>query len=103
MEHLNQELEQYIRIFTNQRQDNWDELLPLTEFSYNNHVHSATKHTPFMLDTGRNPRMGFEPNVEPSWNETTNEFVERMKSTLEEAKSALRKSKDDMARYYNHR
>ena len=47
--------------------------------------------------------MGFEPGVEPSKNETANEFVERMKSTLEEAKSAIQKSKDDMARYYDRR
>src|SRR5215471_1786147 len=102
-ERLNQELEQYIWIFTNQRQDNWDELLPLTEFSYNNHVHSATKHTPFMLDTGQNPRMGFEPKVEPPQNKTANDFVDQMKSALDEAKSALQKSKDDMAQYYNRR
>jgi hypothetical protein len=102
-ERLNQELEQYIRLFVNERQDNWDELLPLSEFAYNNHVHSATQHTPFLLDTGRHPRMGFEPTAEPSWKEEANQFVDRMKSTLEEAKSALRKSKDEMTRYYNRR
>ena len=102
-ERLNQELEQYVRLFTNERQDNWDELLPLAEFSYNNHIHSATQHTPFILDTGRHPRMGFEPNAEPSPKETANEFVDRMKSTLDEARAALQKSKDDMARYYNRR
>jgi len=32
-----------------------------------------------------------------------NEFTDRMKNTLEEAKSALAKAKDDMARYYNQR
>ena len=32
-----------------------------------------------------------------------NEFTEQMQSTLEEAKSALAKSKDDMARYYDQR
>jgi hypothetical protein len=102
-ERLNQELEQYIRLFVNERQDNWDELLPLAEFSYNNHIHSTTQHTPFVLDTGRNPWMGFEPDLEPSRVESVNEFVDRMKSTLEEAKAALRKAKDDMARYYNRR
>jgi hypothetical protein len=45
--------------------------------------------------------MGFELNVEPSRNEAVNEFVDQMKSTLEEVKSALQKSKDDMMRYYN--
>ena len=47
--------------------------------------------------------MGFEPNQHPSWVELVNEFTERMRNTLEEAKAALVKSKDDMARYYNQR
>jgi hypothetical protein len=47
--------------------------------------------------------MGFEPSQEPSQKETVNKFVSRMKSTLEEAKSALWKSKDDMAHYYDRR
>ena len=51
MERVNQELEQYLRLFVNERQDDWDKLLPLAEFQYNNHVHSATQQTPFMLDT----------------------------------------------------
>jgi transposase InsO family protein len=37
---INQELEGYLCIFTSRRQDNWDNLLPLGEFSHNNHVHS---------------------------------------------------------------
>ncbi|GLB41115.1 putative retrotransposable element tf2 155 kda protein type 1-like [Lyophyllum shimeji] len=102
-ERVNQELEQYLRVFCNERQDDWDDLLPEAEFQYNNHVHSATKFTPFMLDTGRNPRMGFEPRPLNSNNETANEFFKRMKLAQEEAKAALAKAKDDMARYYDQR
>jgi len=40
-EWVNQELEQYLRLFTNQRQDDWVGLLPFTEFQYNNQVHSS--------------------------------------------------------------
>ena len=47
--------------------------------------------------------MGFEPHQPPSKVEVVNEFTDRMKSALEEAKSALSKAKDDMARYYNWR
>jgi hypothetical protein len=54
-----------------------------------------------MLDTGQNPRMGFEPNLTESRVETVNKFKERMERSLEEAKLALSKAKDDMARYYN--
>ena len=55
-EQVNQELEQYLCLFVNECQDDWDDLLPLTEFQYNNHIHLATQQTPFMLDTGRHPR-----------------------------------------------
>ena len=102
-EKVNQELEQYLRFFINEQQDNWDDLLPLAEFQYNNHIHSATQQTPFMLDTGRHPRMGFEPCQTDLQVETVNEFKDQMEKSLEEAKSALAKEKDDMARYYNQR
>jgi hypothetical protein len=45
--------------------------------------------------------MGFEPDQRPSKLEAVNEFIDQMKLTLDEARAALAKSKDDMARYYN--
>jgi hypothetical protein len=60
-ERVNQVLEGYLCIFTSRRQDDWDDLLPTGEFQYNNTVHSSTQQTPFMVDTGRHPRIGFEP------------------------------------------
>jgi len=102
-EWVNQELEQYLRLFTNQRQDDWVGLLPFAEFQYNNQVHSSTQHPPFLLDTGRVPQMGFEPDQPRSLMESVNEFRDRMTDTLEEAKAALAKSKDDMALYYNRK
>jgi len=54
-ERVNQELEQYTDCFVNERQNDWCELLPLAEFQYNNHVHSATQNIPFLLDTDGYP------------------------------------------------
>src|SRR5882757_870584 len=102
-ERVNQELEQYLRVFVNERQDDWDELLPMAEFQYNNHIHSSTQQTLFLLDTGQHPHMGFEPTQSPSHLETVNEFTDQMHSALTEAKSALTKAQDDMSRYYNRR
>jgi len=45
--------------------------------------------------------MGFEPHQPRSCVEAVNEFMDRMKDTLKEAKSALAKAKDNMAWYYN--
>jgi len=47
--------------------------------------------------------MGFEPSQAPSGLETVNEFTERMKSAMEEAKSAICKTQEDMMQYYNQR
>jgi len=40
--------------------------------------------------------MGFEPHQPPSCFKAVNEFTDQMKNTLEEAKSALAKAKDDL-------
>jgi transposase InsO family protein len=92
MECVNQELEQYLRVFVNERQDDWDELLPMAEFQYNNHIHSGTQQTPFLLDIGWHRHMGFEPTQSSSHLETVNEFTDPMQSTLTEAKSVLAKA-----------
>jgi len=100
---VNQELDQYLWLFVNERQDDWYDLLPMAEFQHNNHVHSATQQPLFLLDTRRLPRMGFEPQQNPSGLETVNEFMERMKTAIEEAKSAIRKAQDNMKKYYDRR
>jgi hypothetical protein len=84
-ERINKELEEYLCIFTSQQQDDWDELLPLRKFSHNNHVHLSAQQTPFMVDTGRHPRMGFEPQQPHSKLESVNEFADRIALGIEEA------------------
>ena len=46
-EQVNQELEQYLRIFCNFQADNWAQLLPFMEFAHNAQSHSATGKSPF--------------------------------------------------------
>jgi len=45
--------------------------------------------------------MGFEPQQNPSSLETVNKFTERMRTAIDEAKSAIYKAQDDMKRYYD--
>jgi len=100
-EHVNQKLDQYLWLFVNEWQDDWYNLLPMAEFQHNNHVHSTTQQPPFLLNTGHIPRMGFEPRQNHSDLETVNEFTERMRIAIEEAKSAICKAQEDMKRYYD--
>ena len=100
-ERVNQELDQYLWLFVNKQQDDWYDLLPMVEFQHNNHVHSTTQQTLFLLDTGRLPCMGLEPQQNSSGLETVNEFMERMRTAIEEAKSAICKAQNNMKRYYD--
>jgi len=56
-ERVNRVLEEYLRHYVSPSHDNWDELLPLAEFAYNNSVHEAVRETPFFLNSGVHPRL----------------------------------------------
>jgi hypothetical protein len=99
-ERINQEVKQYLQIFVNDRQDNWADWLALAEFSYNNRVSSSTRVTPFMADTGRNPQMGVEPNIETRV-VGVEEFVTQMQALQVECQAALKQAANDMARFYD--
>jgi len=45
--------------------------------------------------------MGFKLRQNPLGLEIVNEFIERMKSAIEEAKSMICKVQEDMTQYYN--
>jgi len=57
-ERVNQELEQYLRMFIDHRQEQWPEWLGTVEFVYNNKVYSSTRMSPFKANYGQDPRMG---------------------------------------------
>jgi len=59
-ERINQELEQYLRVFIDHRQEQWLDWLGMVEFAYNNKIHAATKTLPFKANYGQDLRMGFE-------------------------------------------
>ncbi|GAA6045532.1 hypothetical protein JCM8097_003958 [Rhodosporidiobolus ruineniae] len=66
-ERLNQTLEQYLRMFVNYQQDDWQDLLPLAQFVYNDTTHSAIKCTPFFANYGYHPtfQVKFNPTDSP--------------------------------------
>ena len=59
-ERVNQELEQYLRMFIDHRQEQWPDWLGTAEFAYNNKTHSSTKVLPFKANYRQDPRMGLE-------------------------------------------
>jgi len=101
-ERVNQELEQYLRMFIDHRQEQWPEWLGTAEFAYNNKMHSSTQTSPFKANYGQDPRMGFEGRKKGKY-AGAEKFIEKMKEIQKEAKAALRKAQEDMKKYANRK
>jgi len=84
-------------MYVNHRQNNWAEWLATAEFAFHNKVHTATKSSPFQVNYGREPRMGFDIRKKEK-NEKVEEFVKEMKERHEEARVALVRSQEEMKR-----
>jgi len=88
-ERMNQELEQYLRMFVDYRQTNWPEWLGncrifhiIIKFKNQLKYHHST------LTTGFNPQMGFEPQRDIKV-QAVEEFVKELRKIQEEAGSCI--------------
>jgi len=88
---INQELEQYLRVFIDHRQEQWPDWLGIAEFAYNNKIYKATKISLFKVNYGQDSRMGFEGRRKGKY-EAAGKFMERIKKIQEEAKAACYES-----------
>jgi hypothetical protein len=99
-ERVNQEVEQYLRLFTSWRQDDWVKFLPTAEFALNSRVHSATGKSPFMLLYGYTPELHVP--LRPQGNlPAAEDRLRALKEVQEDARSALQLSKDSMKVFYD--
>ncbi|XP_073418731.1 uncharacterized protein [Dendrobates tinctorius] len=99
-ERTNQTLEQYLRCFICHLQDDWVDLLPLAEFSYNNSQSASTKLSPFYAN------LGYHPNILPRFPIDTplpavadritslQQNLDLLKRNLESAQDRYKKSAD---------
>jgi len=98
MERINQELEQYLRVFIDHRQEQWPDWLGTVEFAYNNKIHVATKNSLFKVNYGQDLRIGFEGRRKGKY-EVARKFVEKIRKIQEEAKVALGKVQEEMKKF----
>jgi len=101
-ERVNQELEQYLRMFIDHQQEQWPDWLGMAEFTYNNKAHLSTKTLPFKANYGQDPRMGFEVRKKGKY-EGAEKFVVKMKEIQKEAKAALGKAQEEMKKYVDRK
>jgi len=97
-ERVNQELEQYLRMFINHRQEQWPDWLGTVEFAYNNKVHSSTKILSFKANYRQDPRIGFEMRRKRKY-KGAKKFVTKIREIQEEAKVVLGKAQEEIKKY----
>ena len=88
MERMNQELEQYLRMFIDHCQEQWPDWLATVEFAYNNKVQTSTKVLLFKANNRQDLCMRFEIRKKGKF-ERAEEFVKRIKEVYEEVEVAL--------------
>lgn len=100
---VNQWIEQYLRCYSNYKQDNWYQLLPIAEYVYNNTPHTSAGNSPFFLNYGYHPRSFFEPTIGKDLHfratQFTTDLTDLHKALREELQSAI----EAQARYANKR
>ena len=83
IEWMNQDLQQYLRLFTAENPDKWADWLPIAQLSYNAKKQASTKKSPFEITCSYVPRMGIKQCVSkaPSANELANEMAKILEET----------------------
>src|SRR5467141_471993 len=94
-EQTNQTLEQYLRVYCNYQQDNWSELLPLAEFTYNNTPSATTSITPFLANKGYHPNLTVNPE-----HDLTSAHAHDFVTNLDELHQELRQHIAEAQRQY---
>ena len=91
IERINWDLQQYLCIFTSEKQNEWVSWLPLTQFSYNTKKQLSIEKSPFEVTWSYQPKMAFEQRATKA--PAAEELTKQMKETLEQTKENIEKAK----------
>ncbi|GJJ75505.1 hypothetical protein EMPS_07863 [Entomortierella parvispora] len=101
---MNKTLKTMLRAFIDNKQSNWDQLLPSLEFAYNNAVNASTGYSPFFLNSGQHPRLPTALLGKPNSSvPTVDTFLTEQATTLALAQDALQRAQDHQEQQANKR
>ena len=102
-ERANQDIEIFLRLYTNENQNDWDEILPMAEFTDNNAVANAISLILFFLNHGFHPRISIGPDPtnykiirERLQSQNTEDIVQRMDEVLTYVRANAEKAQTRM-------
>lgn len=99
VERINAVLEDYLRHFVSERQNDWVQWLSLAEFAFNNSASSSTGLSPFFANFGFHPR--FDNTIGASLVPKADIFVEHLQVIQEHLQVQLVLAKDRQKKFYD--
>ena len=99
MEQLNCEINQYLRTYVNDQQNDWAKWIKIAQFVWNNTVSEVTTDSPFWITQSYSPHMGVEPTdtVAPA----AKDFAVIFNKVVEASEKAKLSMKLQMDRHWN--
>ncbi|SPO42040.1 related to Gag-pol polyprotein [Pseudozyma flocculosa] len=102
-ERVNQVLEQYLRLYCSDEQDNWVDLLPTASFAYNNTVHATLGLSPFFACHGWHPKAHGEAAHAGVLDPSTSSFAPQDGTLLRHCQDRIREAQARSVRNYNNK
>lgn len=92
LERSHRVLEEYLRHFISDTQQDWDNWIPFATFTYNTTTHTATKFSPFELLFGFSPTLPTSINQPLKMSYTYDDFIENLKQKMQYSRQIAREN-----------
>lgn len=101
-ERANRTIEEIMRAYVNEKQNDWDTHLTAIEIAYNNSVHASTNATPYYLNHGREISLPLDKlSVLSNPNPSSSERIQQLQLDIEKAKNCLKQAQERQIKYAN--
>ena len=101
-ERANRTIEEMLRAYVNQKQNDWDQHLTAVEIAYNNSKQSSTGFSPFYLNYGYHPTFPLEAAAPPQTsNASAEEMLEQLFEDLEKPRRISFEAQANQQHYTN--
>ena len=101
-ERANRTLEDILRHYVSNKQDDWDEHLTAAEIAVNSGVQASTGFTPYYLNYGDHPVFPPPVQFDDVSNESVYDMMQKLQNNIELAKRNMQNAKDRQTHYANH-
>src|SRR5260370_18121246 len=100
-ERANRTLEEILRHYVGNKQDDWDKHLTAAQIAVNSSVQASTGFTPYYLNYGYEPNFNFNLGVASIQNDAAAQILQQLQRNLETARKNMIDARDKQTHYAN--